>query len=580
MKKIQDFNPFIIPLIVLLFFTGCDIKGNETSPYEQLGQKLVDTIGSKHVNAQLGTTYYIDPTGSNTNNGSIGSPWLTLANACSRVKTSGDIIHVNVGTYIENTTCNLAIGISIVGEGATSVITSTNNTAGWTLMKLESAEGTNGNQSISKVKFDGNAETCAQAISIEGRSNVSIHDCVFVDFKESGVYWAGRNDWTQAPPTIFATGNSFYNNTTTNCSEWYDFNGAGNWGRGHLMIGGQEGMLIHDNTMTQHTRGLEDRNGFIIRFASEGYNKGLKIYNNTITRDPVASLQEDIAIEIWNTLGGLEIYNNNIRGGNVDLGNNASTPGKATIKGDYAFGAKIYNNTIGPLTYTDGFEEQGVIVEVDAEDVYIYKNHFRNLSSPIIQTVYDNSIRTIQNIFIYQNILEECNCSVSNNIWGIRFGGGSNTTLHNINIYNNVIIANAAKYAAGSVLQGIYIGQGTIDHFYIRNNIIKNFDASIYEDGRNGSTMDYLYIENNILYSNRNSNDPVFSNYPDPNQITPTHYTNQNNLRNNPLFVSTTDFHLQSGSPAKNAGLNVVLTSDYEGNPIVGIPDIGAFEFQ
>ena len=49
-----------------------------------------------------------------------------------------------------------------------------------------------------------------------------------------------------------------------------------------------------------------------------------------------------------------------------------------------------------------------------------------------------------------------------------------------------------------------------------------------------------------------------------------------------PLFTSasTKNFTLQSGSPAINAGVNVGLTRDILGNPIVGNPDIGAYEKQ
>jgi hypothetical protein len=47
----------------------------------------------------------------------------------------------------------------------------------------------------------------------------------------------------------------------------------------------------------------------------------------------------------------------------------------------------------------------------------------------------------------------------------------------------------------------------------------------------------------------------------------------------NPLFVSSSDFHLQETSPAINAGINVGLTIDYNGNYISGIPDIGCYEY-
>jgi hypothetical protein len=56
-------------------------------------------------------------------------------------------------------------------------------------------------------------------------------------------------------------------------------------------------------------------------------------------------------------------------------------------------------------------------------------------------------------------------------------------------------------------------------------------------------------------------------------------------LYGNPLLVnaggsSAEDYKLASDSPCINAGVNVGLTEDYEGNPIVGLPDIGAYEWQ
>ena len=72
-----------------------------------------------------GTTYYISTSGSNSNNGSSGSPWATLAYACTRT-TAGDVINVGVGTFNEGS--NQAIvpaGVSIIGQGVTSIISYT-----------------------------------------------------------------------------------------------------------------------------------------------------------------------------------------------------------------------------------------------------------------------------------------------------------------------------------------------------------------------------------------------------------------------------------------------------------------------
>lgn len=48
----------------------------------------------------------------------------------------------------------------------------------------------------------------------------------------------------------------------------------------------------------------------------------------------------------------------------------------------------------------------------------------------------------------------------------------------------------------------------------------------------------------------------------------------------NPMFINeANDWRLQASSPAINAGVNVGLTRDLAGNSIVGLPDMGAYEF-
>ena len=57
-------------------------------------------------------------------------------------------------------------------------------------------------------------------------------------------------------------------------------------------------------------------------------------------------------------------------------------------------------------------------------------------------------------------------------------------------------------------------------------------------------------------------------------------WTTSDNRKYNRTWTDEADFHLQSNSPAIDKGINVSLTEDYEGNPIYGTPDIGAYEYQ
>ncbi|MFC1615314.1 MopE-related protein [Patescibacteria group bacterium] len=133
---------------------------------------------------------------------------------------------------------------------------------------------------------------------------------------------------------------------------------------------------------------------------------------------------------------------------------------------------------------------------------------------------------------------------------GIRAG-----TVSSVNLYNNVI-------EGGSTGSGIFLN--TNYKFIVKNNIITNFENGIIMWNNNNPLTEYDY---NILYNNgqnyRGATKGVHS------------------LEIDPLFVDVAnkDFHLQLGSPAINAGLNVGFTKDFEGNSIVGNPDIGAFEY-
>ncbi|MFA5974297.1 MAG: hypothetical protein WC780_18255, partial [Lentimicrobiaceae bacterium] len=91
--------------------------------------KLLAIIFTFFSFAVQATTYYISPNGSNSSNGDITHPWQTLSYACAHVTNPGDIIHVNAGTYNETAQSNLAIGISIEGEGSTVSIIKANYAA-------------------------------------------------------------------------------------------------------------------------------------------------------------------------------------------------------------------------------------------------------------------------------------------------------------------------------------------------------------------------------------------------------------------------------------------------------------------
>jgi parallel beta-helix repeat protein len=107
----------------------------------------------------------------------------------------------------------------------------------------------------------------------------------------------------------------------------------------------------------------------------------------------------------------------------------------------------------------------------------------------------------------------------------------------------------------------------------VENNIMHgNGDAGIQMyQARGGGVI----IHNNIFFSNRLGDIR--------NDGSSLQYSATNLIRSNPLFVSATDFRVQSGSAAINRGVNLTsqnLTIDRLGvrRPQGGVFDLGAYE--
>ena len=528
------------------------------------------------------TTYYISPTGSDNNSGTSSSPWKTLSYASSRAKTPGDIIHVNAGLFVESTKISLAPGVSIVGEGNTSVIQS--NFSGGNLLELASTPnaGVNGNQSISYLLMQGGTSVSNlvghSAIKVIARSNVNIHHCTFQNFNVMGIiFWGGNN-----MPTLYPVGCQFHDNVVTNCSRMLP--GQGDSGQGSLCIGGQQAMLVYNNTITCNLR-PSGNNGYCIKYYGlDGINKGLKIYNNTLTADHVPTGGGfNFAIEMWANAGGFEIYNNVIRG-TIDIVNcqkDLSWYGVPYPEGAYSFGTKIYNNTIGwdtQMGIGTGDGEFGIRVEMNTDYLYIYNNRFKNLCNNIYLNTAGVELQSQKHINIYYNIMESVGSSSSTNAkgWGIRAqSAGNNTSTYDTwNISNNVISGKTS--GGGSTVWGIVIPWGSsVKNINIKNNIISNFNAAPIMGYYESEPITNIAIENNIYFNNGNNNDF----YNTGGSSLWTNYVNRNNIKANPMFVSSSDFHLQTGSPAIGKGLAISgLTSDFSGNSVKSPPSIGAYE--
>ena len=120
------------------------------------------------------------------------------------------------------------------------------------------------------------------------------------------------------------------------------------------------------------------------------------------------------------------------------------------------------------------------------------------------------------------------------------------------------------------------------------------FATLYYREVAASPSSSWLSVTNNIFYTPaakvfRGTYSYSDFNYPHSNNLfydgssDPTGYgLGSGDLNANPLFVSSSDFHLSGASPAINAGLNLGYTFDLDGNsvPYGGAPDMGAYEYQ
>jgi hypothetical protein len=502
--------------------------------------------------------YWVAQTGSDVSgDGSYNNPWATFGYASTQATVSGDVIHMKAGTITETIQSSFTVGVSIVGAGATSIIHSHYHGTLFTFMSA--VENTNGNQSISYLRFDGDAYTGHSAILVEGRGNVSIHHCEFADFQNSAVTFDGQLAGGAEPTVAYAANNRFYNNTITDCCGTF----VGE--HGSFILGGQKDLWYYNNNTYIPYRGAG--NWTAIKFVSEGYCMGLKIFDSVFTTDVTNYWQA--TFELWNCRGGVEIYGNTIPG-DVDFGG-------LTINDDhggYGFAAKVHDNIFGTPNPVAAYAI-GIDLEHNCTGGwYIYSNYFNNVPIPVHLSPDDGT--TIEDVYIYYNIMNNVGRTGGTDSFGIAIQDSDKVApiLDNINVFNNVIIANQALTPAWGIYMDTTTSGITGTNIRILNNIIQGFNSACI---RVQGDWDIVDLRNNIAYQNGNTDDVEHT------FATITNFTESGHIKDNPDFVTPgSDFHLQAGSPCINAGIalgQAFITTDYDGDPIGAVPEIGAYKY-
>lgn len=257
------------------------------------------------------------------------------------------------------------------------------------------------------------------------------------------------------------------------------------------------------------------------------------------------------------------VYNNTVDGINIRANyfiveyNDVHDNGTATIAGD---GIHIYTS--------DNVEGKG------QHNIIRYNKSYNNIGLPpdgmgiIIDQWTDYND-------VYYNV-----------VYGNGGPGIMSYDANHVNIYNNVSYSNNVVHSVGTEESEIILSSvdNSSDNITLKNNIAYATETDVYAikvaSYYIGKTVS---ITNNLWYAPNSENFYYWNNAAGNTLATWNALTEVGtDLNADPLFISTTtpDFRLQPNSTCINAGVDVGLIADYEGRPIGGIPDIGAYEFQ
>lgn len=521
-----------------------------------------------------GTTYFVATSGSDaTGDGSRAHPWATLAHACGVVHGADDVIHVDAGDYTESAQCVLAPRVSIegAGEGAggTHIVLfdpppPTGGRAYTGSIQLASVAGTEGSQSISNLWLDGRVggtDVVHKAIMVHGRSHVLVRHVTFTHFlSDAANFLAIRASGV----LVHDTGNELSSSTVTDCSD------RGNEGGGVIIMGGQDGIVIRDNTFHQTGRAM-GQNGNVIG-GVPGHNRGWSYYRNVSTKPDYEGAQEgaggrgwNFAIEVWDNEGGTEIWGNSFYGG----GNAIDIGGSNDTHDGYDYSWYVHDNLFAldaPVpSPTGAIVPMGVQFEVPATDGIISHNHFVHLAHGVqIILTHTGNIAT-QRIAIHHNYFEGMGLSdgtVGGSMVDIVMTTGM--LIGDIHIDHNTMIS--AEGLVGGTTIGLSRAAllldnrnpvGTLGPIDFRNNVVLHVGQWGYITFNGSALITDVTSSHNILFDGAMSNDWYIHETTSLTPSTPTRSmsTQTGNLMVDPLLGA--DGHPMAGSPALGAGLDL-----------------------
>lgn len=500
--------------------------------------------------AQLSGTYTIDPNGTGTNN------YASFTAAVSALTTSGVsgpvTFNVAAGTYNEQ----ISIG-AITGTSATNRVTFQANPA---------------NTAAATVTYSPSATTDNWTLRLNGCQFVTIKGLTITS---GGTTYGRLVDYTGAVGNITFENNTF-NGVASSTSSYYaamyyatGYTVSGDWKfKGNTVNNCSYGFYVYGSSTASADSVVMTNNTINVNYYAiySYYGKSVKIEGNTVNNSGTSSVYN----YVYYVANGASYKNNTLN--NVGYGVYLSTKSGLTASPTI----EIENNTISAKSY----------------GVYVYNGSYTPTSPDMNLSIRKNNISfsgTSSNYGIYLGYVKGSasgSVVVENNM--IACAGGT-TFVYGIYPYhclNNKIQHNTVNVAGGSATAGraVYMNATTSTTYFaaggntLTNNIIVNAGGGYALEAASAAAAGTYFTSNyNNYYASGSA--PFGSGSSTLAAWQTASSQDANSVWGDPLFVSTSNLHVQ-GTSANNVASPIGVLTDIDNQTrSTTTPDMGADEY-
>ncbi|RYY76894.1 MAG: DUF1565 domain-containing protein [Gammaproteobacteria bacterium] len=489
------------------------------------------SVASSSSVAQLGTNYYVSPSGNDSNNGSINAPFKTIQRAANLVN-AGDTVYVRSGTYNETIDIKRSgssnSGLRIIFKnypGEFPIVDATGKSV---------VDGQSGVFTLTNVSYVTVEGFDIKNFTTNSTSNVPI-----------GIYVVGAGSYVE----ILNNDISYISNTAKS-------DGAN--ALGLLVAGTTAPASINNITIS-----------------------GNELYNLTLGASESLSINGNV--EYWKVINNEVHDNNNIGIDAIGFEETNSNDTYNQARDGLISGNLVYNiSSYGNPAYGNEYAADGIYV--DGGKRIIIENNIVHHTDFGIELASEHKGKSTSYVTVRNNLVW------NNSAAGITIGGydkDRGLTDH-CTIVNNSFLFNDSKKTGAGEFQIQYYATNNV----VKNNIFYASSQGVLINSYTSSSTSPADIDYNIYFSSVGTANAEFiwngKAYTGFSNYWAATGKDQRSQFVDPKFVSTStpDLKLATGSPAVNAGVTLQSSDfgvvDYDRNPRVqgSAIDVGAYELQ